>query len=162
VDHELFRRLGCSVPTALKPVRPKSFPLAFYTPHTRHGIHSQWRSNAHLLRLQRGEPHVWLNPGTAAARGIAEGDPVRVFNDVGEFRARAKLMGSVPPGSLVMDHAWEPYQFRQRLGLNNVSAGLLSPLELVHGWGHLSFNPNWDGNMIAFESAVDVEKERTA
>jgi hypothetical protein len=39
-----------------------------------------------------------------------------------------------------------------------VVAGLLSPIELVDGWGHLKFNPNWDGNMIAFESAVDVEK----
>jgi dimethylsulfide dehydrogenase subunit alpha/complex iron-sulfur molybdoenzyme family reductase subunit alpha len=142
----------------MKPLRPPSFPLAFFTPHARHGIHSQWRSNAQLLRLQRGEPYIWLNPATAKARGIVEGDPVRVFNDVGAFEARAKLMPAVPPGSVVMDHAWEPYQFSQRLGLNNVVAGLLSPIELVDGWGHLKFNPNWDGNMIAFESAVDVEK----
>ena len=164
VDHPVFKQLGCTTPTAMKPLRPASFPLAFWTPHTRHGIHSQWRSNAQLLRLQRGEPYVWLNPATAKARGIAEGDPVRVFNDVGTFFARAKLMAAVPPGSVVIDHAWEPYQFSQRLGLNNVVAGLLSPIELVDGWGHLKFNPNWDGNMIAFESAVEVEKtvEKTA
>ncbi|PWB51167.1 MAG: hypothetical protein C3F18_09075 [Nitrosomonadales bacterium] len=158
VDHPVFKKLGCPTPTAMKPLRPGSFPFAFYTPHTRHGIHSQWRGNTLLLRLQRGEPYIWLNPGTAAKKSIAEGDPVRVFNDIGEFQARAKLMPGVPPDSVVMDHAWEPYQFRQRLGLNNVVAGLLSPLELVDGWGHLTFNPNWDGNMIAFESAVDVEK----
>jgi dimethylsulfide dehydrogenase subunit alpha/complex iron-sulfur molybdoenzyme family reductase subunit alpha len=157
VDHPVFRKMGCTTPTAMGPLRPKTFPFAFYTPHTRHGIHSQWRTNAYLLRLQRGEPYVWLNPKTAAEKGIAEGDPVRVFNDVGEFHARAKLMPGVPPDSLVMDHAWEPYQFRKRLGLNNAVAGMISPLELVDGWGHLTFNPNWDGNMIAFESAVDVE-----
>ncbi|MFA7317070.1 MAG: molybdopterin dinucleotide binding domain-containing protein [Sulfuricella sp.] len=112
--------------------------------------------------MQRGEPYIWLNPRTAAGKGIAEGDPVRVFNDIGAFQARAKLMPGVPPDSVVMDHAWEPYQFKQRLGLNNAVAGLLSPLELVDGWGHLTFNPNWDGNMIAFESAVDVEKETEA
>jgi anaerobic selenocysteine-containing dehydrogenase len=160
VDHPLFKQLGCATPTAMQPLRPKSYPLAFWTPHTRHGIHSQWRANAQLLRLQRGEPYVWLNPGTARQRGINEGDPVRVFNDVGEFQARAKLMPAVPPGAVVMDHAWEPFQFRGRLGLNNVVAGLLSPMELVEGWGHLKFNPNWDGNMIAFESAVDVEKSK--
>jgi len=158
VDHPLFKELGCTTPTAMRPLRPKTYPLAFWTPHTRHGIHSQWRANAQLLRLQRGEPYVWLNPATARSRGLAEGDAVRVFNDVGEFHARAKLMPAVPPDALVMDHAWEPFQFRGRLGLNNVVAGLLSPLELVEGWGHLTFSPNWDGNMIAFESAVDVEK----
>jgi len=113
-----------------------------------------------LLRLQRGEPYIWINPGTARQRGLAEGDPVRVFNDVGEFFARAKLMPAVPPGAVVMDHAWEPFQFRERLGLNSVVAGMLSPLELVEGWGHLKFNPNWDGNMIAFESSVEVEKSK--
>lgn len=158
VDHPLFKQLGCPTPTAMGPVRPKRFPLAFFTPHTRHGIHSQWRTNAQLLRLQRGEPYVWLNPATAARRGIEEGGAVRVFNDVGAFRARAKLMPAVPPDAVVMDHAWEPYQFPGRLGLNSVVAGLLSPLELVEGWGHLKFNPNWDGNMIAFESAVEVER----
>lgn len=158
VDHPVFKRLGCATPTAMQPLRPKSYPLAFWTPHTRHGIHSQWRANAQLLRLQRGEPYIWINPGTARQRGLAEGDPVRVFNDVGEFFARVKLMSAVPPGAVVMDHAWEPFQFRERLGLNSVVAGMLSPLELVEGWGHLKFNPNWDGNMIAFESSVEVEK----
>jgi dimethylsulfide dehydrogenase subunit alpha/complex iron-sulfur molybdoenzyme family reductase subunit alpha len=158
VDHPMFMKLGCAQPTAMPPLRPKTYPYAFFTPHTRHGIHSQWRSNAYLLRLQRGEPHVWLNPRTAREKGIAEGDPVRVFNDVGAFFARSKLMPAVPPGCVMIDHAWEPYQFEARLGLNNPVAGLISPLELVVGWGHLSFNPNWDGNMIAFESAVDVER----
>ncbi|MDP2433937.1 MAG: molybdopterin dinucleotide binding domain-containing protein [Pseudomonadota bacterium] len=158
VDHPVFKQLGCATPTAMQPVRPKSFPLAFWTPHTRHGIHSQWRANTQLLRLQRGEPYICLNPDTARQNGIQEGDPVRVFNDVGEFQARAKLMPSAPPDAVVLDHAWEPFQFRGRQGLNSVVAGLLSPLELVDGWGHLKFNPNWDGNMIAFESAVEVEK----
>jgi DMSO reductase family type II enzyme molybdopterin subunit len=158
VDHPVYAKLGCRTPTALPPLRPASFPFAFWTPHARHGIHSQWRTNAQLLRLQRGEPHIWLNPAEARAKGIAEGDAVRVFNDVGEFFARARLMPAIPPRAVVMDHAWEPYQFRKKLGLNNAVAGLISPFELVDGWGHLKFNPNWDGNMLAFESAVDVEK----
>ncbi|MBI4756735.1 MAG: molybdopterin-dependent oxidoreductase [Betaproteobacteria bacterium] len=158
VDHPVYLKTGCPTPTALPPLRPASFPFAFWTPHARHGIHSQWRTNTWLLRLQRGEPHIWLNPLDARGKGIGEGDAVRVFNDVGEFFARAKPMPAVPPGAVVMDHAWEPYQFRHKLGLNNAVAGLISPFELVDGWGHLKFNPNWDGNMLAFESAVDVEK----
>ena len=160
VDHPVFVKHGWTVPTAIGPLRPPSFPLAFYTPHTRWGIHSQWRTNAELLRLQRGEPYIWLNPQTAAQRRIGEGDKVRIFNDVGEFIARAKLMPAVPPEAVVMDHAWEPHQFTKRMGLNNTVAGLLSLPELVDDWGHLTFSPNWDGNMIAHESSVDVERYR--
>lgn len=158
IDHPMFKKLGAMVPTVMGPLRPPAYPLAFYTPHTRHGIHSQWRANSYMLRLQRGEPYVWINPTTASKRGIEEDDPIRVFNDAGEFHARAKRVPGVPPGAVVMDHAWEPYQFRERLGLNNAVAGVISALELADGWGHLEFDPNWDGNMIAFETSVEVER----
>ncbi|MDK9720946.1 MAG: molybdopterin-dependent oxidoreductase [Rhodospirillales bacterium] len=158
IDHPVFKKIGWRVPTAIGPLRPPSFPYAFYTPHTRWGIHSQWRANAQLLRLQRGEPYIWLNPATAKDRGVAEDDRVRVFNDIGAFRARAKLMAAVPPGCVVTDHAWEPFMFEGRVGKNSLVAGMMSLVELVDGWGHLSFDPNWDGNMIAHESSVDFEK----
>lgn len=158
IDHPVFRRAGWALPTAIGPARPNTYPYAFYTPHTRWGIHSQWRANTLLLRLQRGEPLVWLNPTTAQARNVQEGDLVRVFNDIGEFRARAKLMAAVPPDAVVTDHAWEPYMFEGRTGKNSVVAGLLSLVELVDGFGHLTFDPNWDGNMIAHESAVDFAR----
>ncbi|MBI4967024.1 MAG: molybdopterin-dependent oxidoreductase [Rhodospirillales bacterium] len=158
IDHPVFKKQGWSVPTATNPLRPSTYPFAFYTPHTRWGVHSQWRANAQLLRLQRGEPYVWLNPATAKAKAVAEGDRLRVFNDTGEFRARAKLMPAVPPGAVVTDHAWEPFMFEGRTGKNAVVAGLMSLIELVDGWGHLTFDPNWDGNMLAHESSVDFEK----
>jgi anaerobic selenocysteine-containing dehydrogenase len=158
IDHKVFRDLGWRVPTAAGPLRPPTYPYAFYTPHTRWGIHSQWRANAQLLRLQRGEPYVWLNPATARERGVVEGDRVRVFNDVGAFVARIKLMPGVPPATVVTDHAWEPYMFPGRTGKNAVVAGMISLVELVDGFGHLTFDPNWDGNMIAHESAVDIAK----
>ena len=158
IDHEVFLRLGAAVPTARESLHPAKFPLKFYSPHTRWGIHSTWRSNKYMLRLQRGAPHVNLNLADAAARGIRDGDTVRIFNDVGEFTAMAKLLPGVRPGTLMMDHAWEPHQFRKRLGMDAPVAGLLSPLELVGGWGHLKFGAEWDGNQLAYESTVDVAK----
>jgi len=158
IDHELFRELNTTVPTARAPLRPSRFPFIYYSPHTRWGIHTQWRTNKYMLRLQRGVPHVYLNPEVARSRGIRDGDLVRVFNDVGEYRAMAKLHPSVPPSVIMIDHAWEPYQFPGRRGLNSTIAGLLCPLELAGGYGHLSFSPNWDGNQIAHESGVDIER----
>jgi dimethylsulfide dehydrogenase subunit alpha/complex iron-sulfur molybdoenzyme family reductase subunit alpha len=158
IDQEVFVKLRCTVPTARPALHPSRHPLKFYSPHTRWGIHSTWRSNKYMLRLQRGVPHVNVNPQDAAARGIGDGDTVRVFNDVGEFRAMAKLLPSVRPGTLMMDHAWEPHQFAKRLGMDEPVAGLLSPLELAGGWGHLQFGAEWDGNQLAYESSVDIAK----
>ena len=158
IDHEVFLRLGAAVPTARESLHPSKYPLKYYSPHTRWGIHSTWRTNKYMLRLQRGEPTVWLNPRDAARRGIRDGGQLRVFNDVGEFQAMAKIMPSVQPGTLVTDHAWEPHQFRARKGMDGPIAGLLSPLELAGGWGHLKFGAEWDGNQLAYESTVDIAK----
>jgi anaerobic selenocysteine-containing dehydrogenase len=111
-----------------------------------------------MLRQQRGVPTVSLNPGDAGKRGITDGDRVRVFNDIGAFYAMARIVPGNQPGSLVTDHAWEPQQFKNRKGLNAPIAGLLSPLELPGDWGHLQFGATWDGNQLAHESTVEVEK----
>jgi len=48
----------------------------------------------------------------ARARNVADGDRIRVFSDVGEFEAMAKVAFSVRPGQVIIYHAWEPYQFK--------------------------------------------------
>ena len=45
--------------------------------------------------MQGREP-VWIHPADAAARGIADGDVVRLFNDRG---ARARRRGRDRPGA---------------------------------------------------------------
>ena len=111
-----------------------------------------------MLKMQRGTPHVSLCPDDARRRGIKDGDRIRIGNDIGKFIAMAKVNPNVQAGTLMMDHAWEPHQFEGREGLNSTVAGVLSPLELAGGWGHLNFGPQWDGNQLALESAVEVEK----
>jgi anaerobic selenocysteine-containing dehydrogenase len=111
-----------------------------------------------MLQQQRGVPTAWLNPAEADKRSIVDGDRVRVFNDIGAFYAMAKIVPSTQPGTLITDHAWEPQQFEGRKGINAPVAGLLSPLELTGKWGHLQFGATWDGNQLAHESTVEVEK----
>ena len=160
-DHDRYMKLGARVPTARRHAgkEASNYPLHFYTPHTRWGIHSNWRSNKFMMRLQRGEPNVYINPRLAAARGIADGDKVRVFNGIGEFFAQAKFYPSLPEDALMMEHGWEPYQYDEQKPLNNVTATLLQPLELVGDWGHLKFTLwKWNANQLAHESSVDVER----
>lgn len=164
IDHDWFLALGCPVPTARGHAGRDCtrFPLGFFSPHTRWGIHSNWRSNRYMLRLQRGEPHVYVNPALAASRGIEDGTTVRVFNDIGEFYAQAKFYPGCPPDALMMEHAWEPYQFKNMLGLNSVSAPMLQPLEMVGNWGHLKFEYfDFNPNQLAHTSGVDIERAET-
>lgn len=160
IDHEWFLKLRCQVPTARAHVGREcsKYPLDFYSPHTRWGIHSNWRSNKYMLRLQRGEPNVYINPKLAAARGIKDGGRVRVFNSIGEFYAQAKFYPSCPTDALMMEHAWEPYQFKNLQGLNSISAPMLQPLEMVGNWGHLKFEFfDFNPNQLAHTSGVDIE-----
>lgn len=159
-DHPRFMKLNSTVPTARLYGGPEAsnYPLHFYSPHTRWGIHSNWRSNKHMLRLQRGEPNIYINPELAAERGIKDGDTVRLFNSTGEFFAQAKFYPSIPKHSIMMEHGWEPHQYIHRKPMNNSMATYLQPLELVGGWGHLGFKyAMWNANQLLHESSYDIE-----
>ncbi|MBI3600831.1 MAG: molybdopterin-dependent oxidoreductase, partial [Nitrospinae bacterium] len=158
VDEEFYMKLGFATPTGREPVRPKRYPFAYYTPHTRYGIHTTWRMNKYHLRLQRGEPAIYINPKIAADKGVRDGDRVRVFNDVGEMFVMAKLHSGTPQNAIWIEHAWENLQFKDGKGYNNVVPGVITPLEIVGNYGHMSFNPFWDGNQITSETSVDIEK----
>ncbi len=160
-DHPWFQKLESSVPTARQGAGPESsrYPYTFYTPHTRWGIHTTWRSNKYMQRQQRGEPFVYISPAMAKAKNVKDGEEVRVFNGIGEFFAQAKVTPAVRDDQVLMEHAWEPHQMRDRKALNDVVATLIQPLELVGNWGHLKFNLfRWNPNMLSNESGVDLER----
>src|SRR4029453_104503 len=54
--------------------------------------------NVTSLRSIEGEPLLELHADDAAARGIASGAMVRVFNDRGEYRCRAEVSARARPG----------------------------------------------------------------
>ena len=58
------------------------------------------------LRRSAPDPQVELHPDTAAARGIAAGDWVRVSTPHGSVRARAKLNASLDPQVVCGQHGW--------------------------------------------------------
>ncbi|EDP73999.1 molybdopterin dinucleotide binding domain-containing protein, partial [Hydrogenivirga sp. 128-5-R1-1] len=158
IDHPVWIELGAAVPTAKDVIRPKRFPFVLMTPHARWSIHSTYKTSTLLLRLQRGKPYVMINPEVAKKKGIKDGDEVRIFNDLGDFYAMAKLHPSSPKDAIVMEHGWEPLMFKFNRNHNAVVGDLLNLLELSDGWGHLKFGGNWDGNQHAYTTSVDIEK----
>jgi anaerobic selenocysteine-containing dehydrogenase len=72
------------------PALAARYPLAMISPPARHFLNSTF-VNVKSLRSIEGEPLVELHPADAAARGIADGTMVRVFNDRGSYRCKAAV-----------------------------------------------------------------------
>ncbi len=162
VDHDMYIRMGAATNTGMEGIRPKrkEYPYVLMTPHARWSIHSNYKTSRTLLRLQRGVPALQINRVVAAAKGIKDGDTIRIFNNLGEFFAMAKLSSSAPADGLVLEHGWEPYMYKFNKGHNEVVPVSLNLLEMADGWGHLKFGGLWDGNQYAYDGAVNYEKAK--
>jgi anaerobic selenocysteine-containing dehydrogenase len=88
-----------------KPELAAKYPLQMVSPPTPAFLNSTF-ANVEVLRKAAGEPVVEMHPADAAARGIADGRPVRVFNGRGEFRAKAVVGETVKPGVVVTFGIW--------------------------------------------------------
>jgi len=112
LDHDWFLAAEEELPTHKEmPKVGGDYPLRLVGGHTRWSIHSTFRDQAQMLQLQRGEPVAYVSERDAALRGIAEGERIRVFNDEGACELIAKLSPSVQPGTVIIHHAWENFQF---------------------------------------------------
>jgi nitrate reductase alpha subunit len=133
-------------------------PILLTGGHTRWSIHAIWRAHPGLLRLQRGGPVMWMSVEDARARGINDGDQVRVRNDHGSFRLEGKLSPGVAPGEAIVYHAWEPYQFPGRRGNMEVVSSPYKPLHFLGDYGHIRYRL-FHGGPIHVPRGIPVEIE---
>jgi len=138
IDHELYLELGEELPVHKdNPPIGGDYPLQLTGAHTRWSIHSIWRDDKNLMRLQRGEPAMIMSPGDLATRGLRDGDLARARNDIGWFEARVKVSHSVRPGQVILYHGWEPYQFKEHRSHQTILPSPLNPLHFAGGYFHL-------------------------
>ncbi len=79
------------------PALAARYPLAMISPPARHFLNSSFVNVASLRAAER-EPRLELHPDDAAARGIASGATVRVFNERGEYWCKADVSERARPG----------------------------------------------------------------
>ncbi len=140
IDHEWYLEAGEALPVHKDPPGARSrFPLRLNGGHTRWSIHAIWRDHELMLRLQRGEPACFMSPADCKARGIGDGDQVRVYNDAGSFEAMAKATPGVQPGEVIIYHAWEPYQFKNWKGQQEPVEAPWKAIHLAGGYGHIHY-----------------------
>lgn len=161
IDHPFYLEQGEELPTHKdSPPIGGNYPLMLNGAHARWSIHAAWRDNPTLLRIGgRGEPTVWIGAHDAATRGISDNDRVRVFNDIGSYETLAKVVPSLRPGQVIVYHAWEPYQFKDRKSYSVLTPSPLNPLSLAGGYTHLQPVPeaNTPGPTDR-DTRVDIEK----
>jgi anaerobic selenocysteine-containing dehydrogenase len=90
---------------ASNPALAARYPLAMISPPARNFLNSSF-VNVQSLRDTEGAPRLDLHPADAAARGIASGDTVRIFNDRGSLRVTARVSAKARPGLVVGWSIW--------------------------------------------------------
>jgi len=78
------------------PELARRYPLAMISPPARNFLNSTF-VNVKSLRDIEGEPLLEMHEADAAARGIQDGQPVRVYNARGEYHCTARV-GRARPG----------------------------------------------------------------
>jgi anaerobic selenocysteine-containing dehydrogenase len=112
--------LGLPALPPLPPPLPSAgspYPLVLTQGRTLLHFHSFYDNGQALPTLARKEstPRVWIAPTDAAARGIADGASVRLFNARGEMTAQAHVTGRIAGGTLWLRDGWA--------GLNRLTSG---------------------------------------
>jgi anaerobic selenocysteine-containing dehydrogenase len=101
------------------------YPLAMISPPARNFLNSTF-PNVCSLRDIEGEPLLEINASDAAARGIASGSVVRVFNDRGDYRCKAQVSDRARPGVVNGLGIWW-----RKLGLDGTNVNQLTSQKLT-------------------------------
>lgn len=106
-----------------------AYPLTLITPASEHTISST------LGECRPGIVRLKMHPDDAHVRLIAEGDPVRVFNELGEVECDAVISPEVRPGIVAL-----PKGLWSRSTYNGATANALAPDTITEIGGGACFN----------------------
>jgi anaerobic selenocysteine-containing dehydrogenase len=125
--------LDASAPAGLYRYQPDpatpQYPLALISPASERTISST------LGELPRGDVKLTMHPDDAAARGLADNDLVRMFNELGEVHCSLRVLPTVRPGTVSL-----PKGLWRRSTRNGVTGTALVPDTLTDIGGGACFN----------------------
>ena len=141
VDPLPFYNPPAELPSS-NPELAKKYPLNFLSPPRRNFLNSSF-ANLPRFRDDDRPPELELHAQDAAARGIRDGDRVRVFNDRGSFGAVARVNGRPRRGVVVALSVWWRKFSPDRRNANDVTSQRIADL---------------GGAATFYDCLVDVEK----
>ena len=95
------------------------YPLILTDYHTTKFFTASWLRNVPLLREAQPYPTVHIHPETASARGIKDGDNVRVETPHGWLSVKAEIYPGIRPDTIMIQHGW--WQGCEELDLPDMS-----------------------------------------
>jgi len=101
------------------PALTSDYPLVLSDYHTARNYNASWQRNIPLLREIDPEPVLHIHPKTAAVRGIADQDWIKVISPHGWLKVRARLYPGIRPDTVMMLHGW--WQGCKELGMEDYS-----------------------------------------
>jgi anaerobic selenocysteine-containing dehydrogenase len=87
------------------PQLAEKYPLAFISPPARNFLNSSFANLPFALK-EAGEPTLDIHPADAAARGIGDGNALRIYNGRGSFVAKARVSDRVRQGVVAALSVW--------------------------------------------------------
>ena len=105
------------------------YPLALISPASEKTVSST------LGELRERAAVLQMHPSDAEARGLAQGDPVRIFNDLGEVHVPIGLNADVRPGTVSL-----PKGLWRKSTYNGSTSNALAPDSLTDLGGGACFN----------------------
>ncbi|PYN51614.1 MAG: molybdopterin oxidoreductase [Candidatus Rokuibacteriota bacterium] len=103
------------------------FPLQCIVPPNRFFLNSSF-SQSELLRRRQGAATAMLAAGDAAARGIRDGDSIRVESPRGAARFTARITDATRPGVVVIEGIWWHRFSPDGLGVNVLTSDRVADL----------------------------------
>jgi anaerobic selenocysteine-containing dehydrogenase len=141
---ERARALGLPPLPVHEDLPASPYPLTFRQGRTLthfHGFYDHGRALPTLAEADP-EPVLWISARDAAARGVADGSPIRIQNERGTMSARARVTDAVGTGTVWMRDGWE--------GLNGLTSGqAVLPDEAVDLF-------SFSAGQAAFDAMVEV------
>jgi len=140
---EAMLRAGLPPVPDYEPIKePEELPFLLVSGPNHSFINSTFGNQERFKRLEK-QPMADMNAEDAAARGIQDGDRIRLWNERGDVRIAVKVANNVLPGVLVTQGLWWEH------GNDGVQAiNSLTPQRLSDMGGGATF----------FSTRVDVEK----
>jgi anaerobic selenocysteine-containing dehydrogenase len=131
---EALKRMGVDPVVAFTPpgesrhgAKSAGFPLELLARKPDNHLNSSFANLPSVREMERSLGMIEMHASDAQARGIRDGDPVRVFNARGEIVLRASVNGSVSPGVVAARLDWPRFSLENR-NINVLTSENLSDL----------------------------------
>ena len=105
-------------------------------------IHSRSQNCKWLTEIYYDNP-AWINPVTAQAQGVKEGDRIKVKSAIGEIETKARVTPAIIPGTIAISHHCGHWEYGRYASGKKAPFGRDDDGDANIWWTDRGAHPNW-------------------